>query len=220
MGTRGALAGRDGGIESMDSPALQKCLERFENAKAALQRLESSLDLKETASAWSDLIMAACSLFSKLQQAAKTAGGGAKSWFDRVKNERDTDTLLSYIHHARNADYHGLEDITRIANRQATMRIQEPFDPKKLDGVKVTIGMDSTGAPEIRVSDGAPISVEHYKQPTVVLVEIKDKRNKISYPTPSTHLGKQLEDTRPLAVGRLTVSYLASVMDEARRNGV
>jgi hypothetical protein len=39
----------------MDSPALQKCLERFEKAKAALQRLERPKDLKETALAWSDL---------------------------------------------------------------------------------------------------------------------------------------------------------------------
>jgi hypothetical protein len=37
----------------MDSPALQKCLERFEKAKAALQRLERPKDLKETALAWS-----------------------------------------------------------------------------------------------------------------------------------------------------------------------
>jgi len=205
-------------IESMDSPALQKCLERFEKAKAALQRLEKSQDLKETASAWSDLLMAAGSLYSKLQQAAKTTV--AKAWYDRVKDERKSDTLLSYIYHARNADEHGLEDITKIANRQASVRFHEPFDPKKLEGVQVTIGTDSTGSPHIRVSDGAPISVEHYKQPTVVLVEIKDKRNKISYPTPSTHLGKQLEDTRPLAVGRLAVAYLASLIDDARRNGV
>jgi hypothetical protein len=204
----------------MDSPALQKCLERFEKAKAALQRLEASQDPKETAFAWSDLLMAAGSLYSKLQQAAKITGGAAKTWYDRVKEERKTDTLLSYIHHARNADEHGLEDITRIANRQASMRFQEPFDPKKLEGVQVTIGTDSTGAPQISVSDGAPISVEHYKQPTVILVEIKDKWNKISYPTPSTHLGKQLEDTRPLAVGRLAVAYLASLIDDARRNGV
>jgi hypothetical protein len=202
-----------------DSTAIQLCLKKLEKAQSALQRLEHAKNLKETEAAWSDLLMAAASIYSKLEQASKLTGK-TTAWYGRVKHERKTDTLLSYIHHARNADEHGLEDITKVASRQAVLRFHEPFDPDKLEGVQLHIGTDSTGAPDIRVSDGAPISVEHYKQPTVILVEVKDHRYNDSFEPPSTHLGKQLDDTLPLAIGRLAVIYLVGLIDDARRNGI
>jgi hypothetical protein len=203
----------------MDSPAIQQCLKRLEKATLALHRLDQSNDLKETEAAWSDLIMAAGSIYSKLEQASKTSGK-LNAWYGRVKHERKTDTLLSYIHHARNTDEHGLEDITRIAKREATLRFHEPFDPQKLDGVQLFVGTDETGAPRFKVSDGAPTTVEHFVEPTVVLVEVKDKRYNDTFPPPSTHLGKNLDDTRPLAVGRRAVAYLERLIANARNNGI
>jgi len=192
---------------------------KLEKAELAVARLEQAQNIKDTETAWSDFLMAAGSIYSKFEQASKR-NGVAAAWYGRVKHERKTDTLLSYIHHARNADEHGLEDITRVASRQGTLRFHEPFDPKKLEGVQIRIGTDATGAPSISVSDGAPISVEHYKHPTVVLVAVKDTRYGDTFPTPSVHLGQQLDDTRPLAIARLAVAYVKRLIEDARRIGI
>jgi hypothetical protein len=50
-------------------------------------------------------------IYSKLEQGAKGCGP-SDAWFGRKKYDRKTDPLLRYIHHARNADEHGLEAVT------------------------------------------------------------------------------------------------------------
>jgi hypothetical protein len=202
-----------------DSPAIQHSLKKLEKVELAVARLEQAQNIKDTETAWSDFLMAAGSIYSKFEHASKR-NGVAAAWYGRVKHERKTDTLLSYIHHARNADEHGLEDITRIASRQAALRFHEPFDANKLEGVQIRIGTDATGAPSISVSDGAPISVEHYKHPSVVLVAVNDTRYGDTFPPPSVHLGQQLDDTRPLAIARLAAAYVKRLIEDARRKGI
>jgi hypothetical protein len=45
--------------------------------------------------------------------------------YGRAKHERRNDPLLSYIHHARNADEHGIKDITRVAKGEGKIRFHE-----------------------------------------------------------------------------------------------
>jgi hypothetical protein len=59
----------------------------------------------------SDFLIAANRIFSKLEQGSKT-NGQSKAWFGRKRHERRTNPLLRYIHHARNADEHGLAKVT------------------------------------------------------------------------------------------------------------
>jgi hypothetical protein len=201
------------------SKTIQNCLKRLEKARAALQRLDQATDLPETESAWSDLIMAAASIYSKLENGSKVSGH-ATAWYGRVKHERKNDSLLSYIHHARNADEHCVEDITRIANREAQIRFHEPYDPAKLEGKQIFFGRDLRGNPTFRGSEGAPFSIEAYNEPTLVLVPVRDPRYNDKFAPPDKHLGQQLADTTPRAIGHLAVAYLERLINDASAMGV
>jgi hypothetical protein len=202
-----------------ESTALQHCLKRLEKARSALQRLEQTKDPRETESAWSDLIMAAASIYSKLEQGSKV-NGIAVAWYGRVKNERKKDSLLSYIHHARNANEHGIKDITRVAKGEAQIRFHEPYDPAKLEGKQLFIGHDSKGNIVLGKSSDAPFSVEVYNAPTCVLVPVVDDRFGDTFPPPDRHLAQQLNDTTPQAIGRLAVAYLEKLINDARAIGI
>jgi hypothetical protein len=76
-----------------DSSAIQHSLKKLEKARSGLKRLEQAKDPRETESAWSDLILAAASIYSKLEQGSKASGGSAKGWYGRIKHERRNDTL-------------------------------------------------------------------------------------------------------------------------------
>jgi hypothetical protein len=80
-------------------------------AAAALRDIERAQTLGAIETAWSDFLIAAGRLFSRLEQGAKT-NSQSEAWFGRKKHERRTIPMLTYIHHARNADEHGLAKVT------------------------------------------------------------------------------------------------------------
>jgi hypothetical protein len=52
--------------------------------------------------------MAAGGIYAKLEQGSRT-NGRSRAWYGRIKNVRKNDELLSYLHHARNSEEHGLD---------------------------------------------------------------------------------------------------------------
>jgi len=78
-----------------DSIPIRHCLLRLEKAKVALNRLENVTVRSQVESAWSDLLLAASGIYSKLEQASK-ASNKTKTWFGKIKKERKDDPLLSY----------------------------------------------------------------------------------------------------------------------------
>ena len=170
---------------------------------------------------WSDLLLAGNGIFSKLEQGSK-ANGKATGWFGRVKKVRKDDQLLSYMHHARNAEEHSIEDVTkRMQAGQATLTFREPFDPEKLDGTKIAI--DATSGPGhvlVSSSNEELISTKMYDKPAIALARVKDPRFSDHFDSPYEHLGTKLRDQSPLAIGRLFVDYLTTLIEEARRFGV
>jgi hypothetical protein len=87
-----------------------------------------------------------------------------------------------------------------------------------LEGKQLFIGHDSQGNLALGKSPDAPFSVEVHNDPTCVLVPVKDSG--VTYQPPTTHLGQQLDDTTPLAVGRLAVLYLEALINDARAVGI
>jgi hypothetical protein len=204
-----------------DSPAILQSLARLEKANDALKRLETAKSLKEGESAWSDLLLAGNAVYSKLEQGSKVSGGKAAGWFGRAKKERKDDPLLSYMHHARNSDEHGIEDITiRMGPGQATITIREPFDPAKLEGVQLTMGPHRPGHVQVSSSNEDVVSTKIYDKPSLVLVRVKDSRFGDHYDPPYEHLGAKLADQSPHSVGALFVAYLGRLIDDARSFGI
>jgi hypothetical protein len=204
-----------------ESDAIRHSLARLAKAREALRRLEASTALDDVETSWSDLLLAGNAIFSKLEQGSK-ATGKATGWFGRVKKIRKDDQLLSYMHHARNAEEHSIEDVTkRMKAGQATLTFREPFDPEKLDGTKITINATShPGHVLISSSNEELISTQMYDKPSIALVRVKDPRFNDHFDPPYDHLGTKLHDQSPLAIGRLFVDYLAALIEEARTFGV
>jgi hypothetical protein len=126
----------------MDARALAAAHRAANRAFEAAKRLQDAETLDEQIDAWEDHLMHAARVYEKLKAGAR---GNQKSWawFGKKQDERNDDELLCYMHHARNADYHRLEDVThkepgpRFAGKMRGERIDVEI-PGKLKLVPVT----------------------------------------------------------------------------------
>jgi hypothetical protein len=98
---------------AMDKAAVDASSVSLTKAIASAEALRTAKTMAEFGTAWSDFLLAAGRIFSKLEQGAKISGK-SKAWFGPQKHQRQTDPLLAYIHHARNADEHGIGRITEV----------------------------------------------------------------------------------------------------------
>lgn len=95
----------------MDLSAVEQAGVRLHKAERALERLTKATGFAEAEDAWSDFLLAASGMYSKLQQGAKVSGKSGE-WFGRQVKARRDNAVLRYIHHARNSDEHGIRRIT------------------------------------------------------------------------------------------------------------
>jgi hypothetical protein len=203
-----------------DSPAIRHSLMRLDKAREALKRLEAAKTLDEADSAWLDLLLAGNGVYSKLEQGSK-CNGKATAWFGRAKKSRKDDPLLSYMHHARNSDEHGIEDITkRVKAGDAQITIREPFDPKKLEGVQLSIGTDIFGNVRVTSSNESVVSTRMFPEPSLTLTAVKDPRFNDEFNVPCQHLGVDIKDQSPSSIGKLFIDYISFLVDEARNFGI
>jgi hypothetical protein len=103
---------------TMDAQAVEQAKARLQRADKALYALKIAANYDEAEEAWSDFLLAAATIYSKLEQGSKSKGTSA-GWFGRKKKERRDDPLLRFLHHARNSDEHGIE---RVAERGGNQR--------------------------------------------------------------------------------------------------
>jgi hypothetical protein len=96
----------------MDKMAVEAARASLAKAETSPQAMQAAKQCPELQTAWSDLLVASTRVYSKLQQGAKSIGK-SNAWFGQKADERKNDALLTYIHHARNADEHGIKPITR-----------------------------------------------------------------------------------------------------------
>jgi len=109
----------------MNPHALVQARQRLARANAALAELEAATNYDEAEIAWTDFLLAASTIYSKLEQGAKVSGK-SQAWFGRQKKRRRDDHLLRYLHFARNSDEHGIERVTERAENNREL-FGEPF---------------------------------------------------------------------------------------------
>jgi hypothetical protein len=203
-----------------ESASIRHSVARLQKAQDALVRLEAATTLNGAESAWSDLLLSGNAVYSKLEQGSK-ANGKASAWFGRAKKARKDDPLLSYMHHARNSEEHGIEDVTkRMQAGQATITIREPFDPARLQGLELCIGTDERGHVQVSSSNEDVVSTQTYDNPSLALIRVKDPRFNDHFDPPYEHLGVNLPDQLPLTVARLFVAYVARLIEDAGSIGI
>jgi hypothetical protein len=184
---------------------------RFQKAQEASSKLQEVTAFADAESAWSDFLSAASTIYSKLEQGAKTSGKSA-AWFGRKKKDRKDDPLLSYIHHARNSDEHGIENIT---SRHQSYKMPDN-NPIGLLEIIVPEGK-SVDDIALIAPDGTRHPVQVPRHNFIRMQTVTDSRYGDDFPVPETHLGKPLEidQITPSAISILALSYLKDLIAEA-----
>jgi hypothetical protein len=182
----------------MIASAVLKANQETERAAVSLETMKSATDRQDFARAWSDFLSASHRTFSKLEQAAKTSGT-SKAWFGRKVHDRRNDPLLSYIHHARNVDEHGLEDSASPGYRLGNPRLERVAEYRGRATRVVNYVFRDIHA------DGS----------TSVLHPVVDRG--VTYPPPDEHMGTPIENPSAVIVGDLAIAYLQAMVAEALR---
>ena len=201
-----------GGFLVVNKSAVRQAWERLHRAEAAYQRLCSAISIGQAEAAWSEFLTAASAIYSKLETGSK---GHPKSepWFGRIKNERKFDPLLSYIHHARNSDEHGIEQITDGEDGTVTITAR--------GSVHLNMGQD--GKP---IDPNGPFAVPTNAESAVILdivppklrlVPVFDNRFKDTFDVPAEHMGLPLVDQSPIAVSALGIRYLNRIIRDGAK---
>jgi hypothetical protein len=211
----------------MKPNAIQQAEQRLISAQEALDAFKGAETKPDIAAArrhWSSFLAEGAGVFTKLEQGAKCCGKCA-AWFGRVKNLRKKDQLLSYLHHARDADTHGLDEVTVHAPQGLSIKTGGAFGLGEA-GIDFSFKNQDDAAPQpvkITVMDGSGVErdvtsqvVQQHTDHRLVLVKVTDGRFGDSFNPPAIHLQSPLNDAAPAAVGSLAIDYLRSLIDEAK----
>jgi len=196
----------------MHPKAVQQARRRLERVKSAVVKMQDkTISPVEFEDAWTDFIMATGSIYSKLEQGAKSTGV-SNAWFGRIKHQRKNDELLSYIHHARNSDEHGLESGVQTF-RARSLKMLEGEGYEVIDDPKHPLAFRTKEVvpKQLRIRIRAVMG-DHAR-----LVRVKDERYGDEFDPPTTHLGLALDIRHPVAVAELALTYLTSLIDEAAK---
>jgi hypothetical protein len=193
----------------MQRDAFEKAKDRLTSAKARLKDLEASKDYDSSRRHWYDFLISSNAIFSVLEQGAK-GNNSSQSWFGRKKGERRTDPLLSYLHHARNADEHNVPSVTEL-DRQKVVMVE---NGKPIAEIRNVVGNKGTF---FSLTDEASPNLTKINEMRVYpdrakLIRVRDRG--VDYDAPSAHLGSLISEVSPIAVARLMVQYLEAMIAE------
>lgn len=191
----------------MNPVGLAKAGKRLERAKLAFVQVQQARDWTDFEPAWSDFLLASNAIYSIIEQAAKSSPKG-NPWFGTKKKERKDDPLLSYMHHARNSDEHGIEPIA-----QDLPFLAGPFEET---GHVVSMSFDD-GRPVGGVFRGES-GIERdlkFSPPKPSLIRVFDRRYGDSFDPPDQHLGRALEKGDPYVAGAAFIVYLEDLIASA-----
>ena len=188
----------------MNPTAIEQAKSRLQKAEKALSDLKAAEYFDDAEGAWSDFLLAASGIYSKLEQGAK---GYAKSdpWFGAEKSLRKKDPLLRYIHFARNADEHGIERVTDRSLDNLNLKFNERRHMKMQSVDQIT---------HKPVGDEIDCVIAG---PTIKLVRVNDRRFGDFADPPETHLGQTVPfgASFPDSIGNVALGYLRSMIERA-----
>jgi hypothetical protein len=164
----------------MKQTAIEKGQNRLAKAQECLTRIERAKNFPDFESAWSDFLLALNTIHTALEQGAKD-DAKSNQWYGGKKKERRNDPLLRYLHHARNADEHGLLPVAE--HKSGNLAINSPGEPN-----------------EFFPSGGSPFPAIKITPPHVVLITVIDERYHDKFDPPIEHLGIPLSNTSPFSV--------------------
>lgn len=203
----------------MQAIGIAQARARLERARAAAALLSEDITIVAKQAAWSDFLIQANVIMLKLEEGAK-GHGKSEYWFGRLARTRRLDPLLSYIHHARNADEHtlaaGPTGVGRVAGAvhpagfQFGLMIDDnhpPVAPGRVETWEVIPGawrkLEDNGGWEAAVT------------PTTLWLKPVHQRGR-DYDPPGSHLGNVIGG-HPPEVAQLAIAFFESAIADAER---
>jgi len=180
----------------MDTVAIQAARDCLQRARDALRALESASDFAATQSAWTDFLIMANRVYTKLEQGSKSRGASA-AWFGRKRHERRKDDLLRYIKNARDTDEHGLSNVTEVRPGQ---KIEAWGGVEAVDGWTLRVTPETLANPKLSIG---------ISPPQVILVEVINYGDRYQPPG----------DIIPVSVARKAIDRLEALIAEATALG-
>ena len=194
--------------------AVAKAKVRFQKATKALEAIRDSEKFSELEFAWTDYLHAHNSIFTILEQGAKN-NPQSRQWFGAKKKFRKADSLLNYLHQARNADEHGISSvIERRLSGGITFGEQPAGAGRKI--TKVTF-KPAGGKEVVLEQDDGGISSVTVLRPVFLLLKVRNTRFGGEWEPPSAHLGEPLRSPRPIQVAEIGLQYVANLISEAEK---
>lgn len=197
----------------MKALAIEKAEDHLAIARETVEQLQIEKGFKAYERAWSEIVAQFGRVYSKLEQGAKGCKA-SEPWFGRVKHTRGSDPLMSYLHHARNSEEHGLDHITRRGADGLTLGFPATTEVK----VGFEMMIDDKGAMHVRNptvdSPNGGVNRVEVVNPRVELVPVKDRG--IAYAPPEMHDSKPIVDRSPRGCAGLAISYLEGMLAQAR----
>lgn len=200
----------------MKAVALAKARQHLDQAKEAAAKLTLDNGFKPYEQAWSDFLSQASRFYSKLEQGSKGCGK-TEGWFGRKKHERRKDQLLSYIHHARDSDEHGIDHITRQRADGRSIKFPEATEVT----TRMWMKRNADGTLDVRdvsvVTPDGKFEREELVNPRVELVTVHDRRYGDSFDPPIMHLDRPIVDKSPSHLAEMAIRYFEGMLDEASK---
>jgi hypothetical protein len=194
----------------MDAEAVEQARARLIKAEKALFALKTSTNFEEAEEAWSDFLLASSTIYSKLEQGAKSHGR-SNPWYGGKKKLRKDDALLRFLHQARNSDEHGIE---RVAERGGNA-VDLTGKPLVFNEYREHV-IDSVRDPQT-----GEVKAQHIKAilhgPSLQMIRVHDRRHGTFCDPPTHYLGQiiQVEDNSLIGVASLGLSHLTALIAEA-----
>lgn len=197
----------------MKKSTYDKIRSKLRRAEKAIQDLEESKSFIQDADAWNQFLIAANGIFDVMDAGLKGHNKG-EPWFGDKKHKRKLDPLLQYLHLARNAEEHGLEEV--ITEEPSGWWVTGDV---VLNGV--IGGPSGTNLKVTQIPGGDPIGFGS-KRAHAKVVPVRSFG--IEYAVPTSHLGITIEvehelifGVTPLALARVAYPYLRVLVVDAER---
>jgi hypothetical protein len=189
----------------MAGESLAKARAELNAAGRALERMKKASSFQDFEDAWKELLSGIEKVWTKTEHECATRSSKFKPWQGKYTSARRNDPLLRYLHHARNADQHTIQQI--VDHRPGHMTLNA------LGGGSWYIKhMEIRGGQVVSYRGDKPL-VQTVHPPRIELLKVLDRG--VSYAPPTEHAGRPLERRDPITIAELALAYYTEFVNEA-----
>ncbi len=175
----------------------------LKSAERAISSMKNATTFDEIEEAWKIYLGSIEKCWIKIERVCQPKRNTFEPWQGQYKKLRKKDMLLRYIHHARNADQHTIEEtVKHIPGGYALRNIQNKNFTKSL---KIENGVITEYIGSPRMLETFPSRIE--------LLRFKENGN--WYNPPTQHLDKNLEKRDPIYIAEKGLEFYNQFVNEA-----